>query len=130
MSPRTGAMPPAQISRTDDQPPMSTREYREQFGAVSRGLGTAIEQKDPREVDANLDLIRRHNESMKARLDKLPPQQKLKLHSVSRMYSRGADLVQEGRQSGEDSKLRLGMEKIEDANRQFRQIDEDNKNKK
>ena len=35
----------------------------------------------------------------------------------------GADLIEEGRRSGEPSKLRLGLEKIENANRQLDQLE-------
>jgi hypothetical protein len=119
MDPRAAAQPTMSQRQAG---PVSTRELRRDFNSAHKNLETAIQKNNSTEVDASLDVVRTRAEDMRGRIHNLPPQQKLQMSTISRMYDRGADLIEEGRRNGEDSKLRLGVEKIGHANDQFDRV--------
>lgn len=113
-----GVVPPGYVTQ-----PMTAREFRADFGSAHEKLTSAISKKNTTEVDASLNIVRDRAEQMRGRLQNLPPQKKFQVGSISRIYDMGADLIEEGRRNGEESKLRLGLEKIEQGNRQLEQLE-------
>lgn len=105
-----------------DQPPATTEQVRMELGNASKGLRTAIQQKNDQDMANYLDSVRSQAETMKSRMRNLGPDSNLKLSTISHIYERGADLIEEGQRTGDDSKVRLGIEKIDDANRQLDNI--------
>lgn len=67
--------------------------------------------------------IRQESATLRARLKGLPLEQRLRVPSISLIYDEGTRLVEEGMASGEESKVRLGMERIDEANRQLGELD-------
>lgn len=67
-------------------------------------------------VEEELGQVRTHATQLKGRLRGLPLESRLKLGAISAMYEDGASLIEEGQSSGEQSKVQMGLDKIENAN--------------
>jgi hypothetical protein len=106
-----------------DQPAMRPREMSVEMRDSTGRLSEAIKNGSPEEVDQHIESIRTNFSEMKGRLRNEPKENQLKLSSIERTYQEGTEQLEEGRRSGEQSKIDIGLEKIEKANEQLEEIE-------
>jgi hypothetical protein len=80
-----------------------------------------MEKKEFATIANETDAIRSHASSLKS-VGNLTLEQRLKVSSIARMYDEGVSLIDEGQATGEEVKIRLGLEKVDEANRQLNRI--------
>ena len=100
-----------------DMPTVKPSEAKVQFRSSSDRIREAMKKGDYDSVDGELGKMRGNYETLPGRMRDLPMQERYLVPSISRMYQDGAALIREGRESGDDAKISLGLEKIERANR-------------
>ena len=75
------------------------------------------------DVKPAVEDVRSRVTEMKGRLRNEPVHVQLKLSSIERMYKEGAAQIEEGERTGEQSKMQMGLEKIEKANEYLKEIE-------
>lgn len=105
-----------------DHKPSSPSEVRTGFRNSRQRLQDALSQKDSVAVSNEINSLRDRAGSMRDSLSTLPPESRLKVGSISRMYYKGSSLVELGQRSGQDCMVRMGLEQIDQANRQLDSI--------
>jgi hypothetical protein len=98
-------------------PTMSPTEAKVQFRSSSDRIRSAMKKGDYDAVDGELGKMRGQYETLPGRMRDLPMEKRYLVPSISRMYQDGATLIREGRETGDDAKIDLGLEKIDRANR-------------
>lgn len=78
-----------------------------------------MSQGDQNLVNEQLYGMRQEAQTLRGRLRTLPLEQRLHVPSISLLYDEGTRLVDEGMRSGHQPKVRMGLDKIEDANRRL-----------
>jgi hypothetical protein len=87
----------------------------------SNRIQDLMEKKEFATIANETDAIRSHASSLKS-VGNLTLEQRLKVSSIARMYDEGVSLIDEGQATGEEVKIRLGLEKVDEANRQLNRI--------
>lgn len=89
---------------------------------VSHRLRESLAGDDERAVDTNLKQFKEQTSSLANETEGLPLEKRLELGAITHMYDKGIRLIEEGRESGEECKVRMGMEEIERANDQMNKL--------
>ncbi len=103
---------------TPNMPDFSPTEAKVQFESSSERIRQAMEKRQYDVVDRELKSVRGHSQSLHQRTGNLPMGSRYMVPSISQMYQEGADLIEEGRKSDDEAKMSLGLERLEQANRQ------------
>lgn len=83
------------------------------------GMQQAIRQKDYDRIAREAQQARSRAENIERMSNELPVEDKLKLPLINHMYRQGADMMDEGQGAKDDSKIRMGIEKIGNANKRY-----------
>lgn len=107
-----------------DQPAASPSQVRVEFQSAREKIRQSLQQDQSNGLENEIGSMRDNAASMRGRLRNLPIEQRLKVGSISHMYDEAAGLIQEGRSSGEESKVRMGLERMDHATRQLDNLSE------
>jgi hypothetical protein len=101
--------------KTASSPP--TANPHDVCGALevsSDRIRQAVARKDYAVVETETETIREHAGSLRA-LGTLPLEHRLCVVSICRVLDEGAELIEEGRATDDDSKIQMGLEKLHEA---------------
>lgn len=113
-------------------PPMSSRRPSPSPGVRDRGPAPS---GDPSRVQQALrsrdyDAIRSESQGVRSRAEdlqrmrpELSVQDRLKLPLLNHMYNQGADMMDQGRTERDDSKIRYGMQRVQEADQRLNRDD-------
>lgn len=104
-------------------PGQSPSDLHRQFKSSSESLKKAMSSGEKDRISEQLYGIRHEAQTLRGRLRTLPLEQRLHVPSISIMYDEGTRLVEEGMRTNQQSKIRMGLEKIEDANRRLGELE-------
>lgn len=76
----------------------------------------ALRQRDYATIGHESEGVRTRTERMERMSPELPVQDRLQIPLINHMYRQGADLMEEGRHSRDDAKIRRGIQQINQAN--------------
>lgn len=79
----------------------------------------ALRRGDYEAIGKESQGVRSRAENLQQMSPELPVQERLKLPLLNHMYRQGADMVDEGRTKQDESKIRYGMQHINEANERF-----------
>lgn len=97
----------------------SPSQVSSEFKSSRLRIENALVRNDSGAVDAEIGSVRERASGLREHLNGMPLDQKMKLLPITRMYEEGATLLEEGRQNSDESKVRLGLEKIDKASSQI-----------
>jgi hypothetical protein len=109
-----------------ERPEASLQTVLREFESSSKQVRKGYETGNYVDVDRELGTIRARADTMVGRLRGLPLEQRLKVFAISSMYLEGASLVEEGRNAEQESKVRMGFEKIEEASSRLEELQSNN----
>lgn len=84
----------------------------------------ALRRGDYEAIGQESQGVRSRAENLQHMKPELPVQERLKLPLLNHMYRQGADMVDEGRTKRDESKIRYGMQHINEANERFGTIED------
>lgn len=76
----------------------------------------ALRQRDYATIGHETEGVRTRTERMERMSPELPVQDRLQIPLINHMYRQGADLMEEGRHTRDDAKIRMGIQQINQAN--------------
>jgi hypothetical protein len=102
-----------------DKPSADPVQVRKQIKGSTDRIYRAMQNGSLNGIDNDVEAVKQNVNEMKGRLRNQPLEDRLKLSAIERLYNDGTGLLEEGQHSGEKSKMRMGLEKIEKANEQL-----------
>jgi hypothetical protein len=82
----------------------------------------ALRQGDYATIGKESEGIRSRTQRIENMGPDLPVQDRIQLPLINHMYKQGADLMEEGRSTRNDAKIRMGIQQINQANEKFGRI--------
>jgi hypothetical protein len=110
-------LPPAKGSA-----PLPPSEAHVAFRLSANRMAEALRARNQEVADQEMEFLRSHTADLRECVAKLPLEKRLKASAISRMYAEGLQLIEDGRASGEESKIRMGFERLDEAHRQMGQL--------
>lgn len=110
---------PTQLSATPVAPSEVCHNIRAFYGRIRDNYAAGDHEAVTREAEA----IRSQVCGLRS-LSTLPLEKRLKVSSICRMIDDALQLVEEGQQTGDESKVELGLEKLHQANELLEPLDE------
>lgn len=116
----------ANISRilppTKGTKPLPPSQAHIEFRRAANRMADALRARNNDAADQEMEFLRSHATDLRGCVSNLPLEKRLKASAISRMYAEGLQLIQDGRASGEESKIRMGFERLDEAHRQMSQL--------
>lgn len=79
----------------------------------------ALRQRDYATIGKESEDIRDRTQRIQNMGPELPVQDRIQIPLINHMYRQGADLMEEGRNTRDDAKIRMGIQQIDQANEKF-----------
>lgn len=108
----------------------SPADVQVEFGNAQNKLKQALRSKDYDSLGSSSNDIRDKASGLRKDLaPSLPLEERLKLPLLERDYRQGADMIEQGRSKKNDIKINQGLQQIDRANNQLRQLNPPTRNK-
>lgn len=109
----------------------SPADVEVEFGNARNKLQQAIRTKDYESIGSGSNDIRTKANGLRQELaPNLPLEDRLKLPLLERDYRQGADMIEQGRSKKNEMKINQGLQQIDRANNELKQLNPPGRNKK
>lgn len=107
-----------------DYAPSTPHSQRAAFDSSLQNLRSAYKAGNDEAIDSEIRQLNQRSAQLKGSLPTLKAGQQLSVSSIQTMYNEGIKMVQEGRENQESCKVKMGFERIDEANRQLGELQE------